>query len=172
MPELRVLTHFSRPAAEDRHGLHFDRAGRLTLATIDPSLLARRARFYLCGPDGMMASMSAALKAAGVPSFEIFQERFASPRPPTAPAGATSHTITLRESGISLIWTPESGSILDLAERHGVRIPTGCRVGQCESCAVTLVEGRVSHGLPIEDIDDDTCLTCQAMPLSDIVIEA
>jgi ferredoxin-NADP reductase len=172
MPQLRVLACFSRPAAQDRLGRDFDRAGRLAPAMIDPGLLARRARFYLCGPDGMMASMSAALNAAGVPRFEIFQEHFASPRPPAPPKGATSHTIALRQSGISLTWTPESGSILELAERHGVRIPTGCRVGQCESCAVTLLEGQVAHGVSNENIDEDACLTCQAVPLSDIAIDA
>ncbi|MGZ5923949.1 MAG: 2Fe-2S iron-sulfur cluster-binding protein, partial [Rhizomicrobium sp.] len=83
-----------------------------------------------------------------------------------------SHTVRFRRSGLSLNWTPESGSILDLAERGGISIPTGCRVGQCESCAVPLVEGQVAYGLPLEDIDDATCLTCQAVPQSDVIIDA
>jgi anaerobic selenocysteine-containing dehydrogenase/ferredoxin-NADP reductase len=172
MPELRVTTCFSRPDPVDRPGEHYDRAGRLTLATIDPNLLQRRARFYLCGPDEMMASLTAALVVAGVPRFEIFQEHFASPHARRAPAGATSHTIAFRKSKRSLTWAPDSGSILELAERNGIPIPTGCRVGQCESCAVPLVEGLVSHGLQLEDTDPDTCLTCQAIPQSDIVIDA
>ena len=107
-----------------------------------------------------------------MPRFEIFQEHFASPRPLTAPAGATSHAVLFRQSGLSLTWTPESGSILDLAERGGISIPTGCRVGQCESCIVPLVEGQVAYGLPLEDIDGATCLTCQAVPQSDVIIDA
>jgi anaerobic selenocysteine-containing dehydrogenase/ferredoxin-NADP reductase len=172
MPELRVTTCFSRPDPADRNGEHYDHAGRLTVATIDPSLLKRRARFYLCGPDGMMASLTAALVAAGVPHFEIFQEHFASPRPLSVPAGAASHTIGFRQSKRSLTWTPGSGSILDLAERNGIHIPTGCRVGQCESCAVPLVDGLVHYGLPLEDADADTCLTCQAVPQSDVILDA
>jgi ferredoxin len=142
------------------------------LETIDSSLLERRARFYLCGPDEMMASLTAALVAAGVPRFEIFQERFASPRPLSVPAGAASHTIGFRKSKRSLTWTPGSGSILDLAERNGIRIPTGCRVGQCESCVVPLVDGLVTYDLPLDDADADTCLTCQAIPQSNVVIDA
>jgi ferredoxin len=134
--------------------------------------LQRRARFYLCGPDEMMASLTAALTQAGVPRFEIFQEHFASPRALRAPAGATSHTVTFRQSKRSVTWTPDSGSILDLAERHGIAIPTGCRVGQCESCAVPLAEGLVAYGSPQEDIDADSCLTCQAIPQSDLIIDA
>jgi ferredoxin len=170
MPQLHVVTCFSRPDPSDRQGEHYDRAGRLTLAAIDSALLARRARFYLCGPDEMMMSLSEALIAAGVPRFEIFQEHFASPRPLAAPAGATSHAVLFRQSGLSLTWT--SGSILDLAERHGISIPTGCRVGQCESCVVPLVEGQVAYGLPLEDIDGAACLTCQAVPQSDVIIDA
>ncbi|MDQ8732331.1 molybdopterin-dependent oxidoreductase [Bradyrhizobium sp. LHD-71] len=172
MPDLRVTTCFSRPGPSDRPGEHYDRAGHLTLATIDPKLLQRRARFYLCGPDEMMTSLTAVLVRAGVPRFEIFQEHFASPRVLLAPAGATSHTVTFRQSGRSLIWTPDSGSVLDLAERHGIRIPTGCRVGQCESCAVPLADGLVAHSSPSQDVDTDTCLTCRAIPQSDIVIDA
>jgi ferredoxin-NADP reductase len=172
MPDLRVTTCFSRPDPGDRLGDHYDRAGRLTLATIDPSLLKRRARFYLCGPDEMMTSLTAELVAAGVLRFEIFQEHFASPRPPSVPAGAASHAVGFRQSKRSLTWTPGSGSILDLAERNGIHIPTGCRVGQCESCAVPLVDGLVSYDLVLEDADADTCLTCQAIPQSDVVIDA
>ena len=73
---------------------------------------------------------------------------------------------------MSLTWTPDSGSILDLALRHGIAIATGCRVGQCESCAVPLVEGQVACGIPLDDQDDDVCLTCQSIPQSDVVIDA
>jgi ferredoxin len=73
---------------------------------------------------------------------------------------------------LSLTWTPDTGSILDLAERHGIRIPTGCRVGQCESCSVPLVQGQVAYGRPLDDVDDGACLTCQAIPISDVVIDA
>jgi anaerobic selenocysteine-containing dehydrogenase/ferredoxin-NADP reductase len=172
IPELRVTTCFSRPDPADRPGEHYDRAGRLTLAMIDPDLLKRRARFYLCGPDEMMASLTASLMQAGVPRFEIFQEHFASPRPLVAPAGAASHTVTFRQSKRSLTWTPDAGSVLDLAERHGIAIPTGCRVGQCESCAVPLADGLVAYGLPLDDVDADTCLTCQAIPQTDIIVDA
>jgi ferredoxin-NADP reductase len=172
MPELRVTTCFSRPDTTDKRGEGYDEPGRLTLASIDPALLARRARFYMCGPDEMMSSLSAALIGAGVPRFEIFQEHFASPRPMVAPTGATARTVAFRRSGVSLTWTPESGSILDLAERHGIAISTGCRVGQCESCAVPLVEGQVVCGVPLENVDDGACLTCQSIPQSDVVIDA
>ncbi|MGA7806875.1 molybdopterin dinucleotide binding domain-containing protein, partial [Bradyrhizobium sp.] len=141
MPELRVTTCYTRPDDGEIEGIHFDRRGRLTLGMMDEALVARRARFYMCGPDVMMETMRQALLQAGVPSFEIFQERFVSPQPSAQAAADSSQQVLFKRSGLELEWGAGSGSLLDLAERHGVRIPTGCRVGQCESCVVGLLEG-------------------------------
>ncbi|MDX8502619.1 2Fe-2S iron-sulfur cluster binding domain-containing protein [Mesorhizobium sp. VK4C] len=35
--------------------------------------------------------------------------------------------------------------LLDFAEKKGEQLPSGCRVGQCESCAVRVLQGRVRH---------------------------
>jgi len=170
VPELRVVTLYSRPAPADRPGVDYDLRGRLRLEVIEPGLLSRRARFYMCGPEGMMEALSAELRASGIPPFEIFRERFISPRPPASEATASSRTVIFRKSNLQLQWTPQAGSILDLAERSGVAIATGCRVGQCESCAVSLVEGQVTHDVPLDD--EGICLTCRATPLNDVVIDA
>ncbi|WP_423959920.1 2Fe-2S iron-sulfur cluster-binding protein [Bradyrhizobium sp.] len=51
-------------------------------------------------------------------------------------------------------------------------MPTGCRVGQCESCVVGLMEGEVAHLAASEDIGEGQCLTCQAVPLTRLVLDA
>ena len=51
------------------------------MSDIDPELLHKRARFYMCASDAMMEEVSAGLQACGVPAFEIFRERFRSPAP-------------------------------------------------------------------------------------------
>jgi anaerobic selenocysteine-containing dehydrogenase/ferredoxin-NADP reductase len=172
MPELHVVTFYSRPGEGDRIGDGVTHHGRLAAHRFDPSLVARRARFYLCGPDAMMADVVDALVTQGVPRFEIFQERFVSPRPLAAPSADAKHRIRFARSGVELEWTPESGSILDLAEKNGVRIPTGCRVGQCESCFVGVVEGEAACAVANEDLEEGGCLTCQAIPLTDMTLDA
>lgn len=172
LPHLKVFTCYSRPQAGDRIGVDFDRAGRVVPDLFDASLLRRRARFYLCGPDDMMRSTVADLVRAGVHRFEIFQERFVSPRLARAAAGAESHSIHFARSGSRLRWTPESGSILNLALAHGVQIPTGCRVGQCESCLVPVLEGHVLHSSACDEVPERHCLSCQAIPQTDLVIDA
>jgi ferredoxin-NADP reductase len=172
MPELHVVTTYSRPSASDRHGDDFAHRGRVTAQLFEPSLIARRARFYLCGPEAMMADVTDALVAQGVPRFEIFQERFVSPRPLAVPSADAKHRIRFERSGVELEWTPQSGSILDLAEKNGVRIPTGCRVGQCESCFVRVIEGDAACAVAVDDAEEGGCLTCQAIPVSDMTLDA
>lgn len=73
-------------------------------------------------------------------------------------------------------FTTNSGeTILEAAERQGIVLPYGCRNGLCGSCSGTLVSGVV--GYPelvqegLEGRPDNLCLTCQAMPSSDIVLQ-
>jgi anaerobic selenocysteine-containing dehydrogenase/ferredoxin-NADP reductase len=169
LPNLTLVTHLSRP----RSGDGFDRLGRFTAADIDAELLRLRARIYMCASDAMMEEVGAGLQARGVPAFEIFREHFRSPAPP-APDGLVSRQIHFARSGRTLIWSPQAplASILATAESAGIAIPSGCRVGQCESCAVPIKTGEVRHLVDCSELDQGHCLTCQAVPLSDLVIDA
>lgn len=65
-------------------------------------------------------------------------------------------------------------TLLAAALRHGVGLPYGCRDGKCGSCAARLIEGQVTYPsgktAGLEGQPDDTCLTCQAVPSSDLII--
>ena len=143
------------------------------MADIDTELLRKRARIYMCASDAMMDEVGAALQARGVPVFEIFKERFRSPAPPVVD-GLMSRQIHFVRSGRTLTWSPQAplASILAVAESAGIAIPSGCRVGQCESCAVPIKTGEVRHLVDCSELDQGHCLTCQAVPLSDLVIDA
>jgi ferredoxin len=119
------------------------------------------------------AANSPVLQARGVPAFEIFKERFRSPAPP-ALDGLMSRQIHFARSARTLTWSPQAplASILAVAESAGIAIPSGCRVGQCESCTVPITTGEVCHLVDCSELDEEHCLTCQAVPLSDLVIDA
>lgn len=173
MPGLRLTTFFTRPREEDRTDHDYDHTGRITADVVPRDLLARRARFYLCGPNPLMESLREGLQSRGVPRFDIFEERFSAPVSAWEPDPSARHTVLFRRSGRSLVWQPSDGSLLDLAERHGVPISGGCRAGQCESCAVPVVFGAVRYYVPDVDPDDeDSCLTCQAVPAGELVLDA
>ncbi|HYN79205.1 MAG TPA: CDP-6-deoxy-delta-3,4-glucoseen reductase, partial [Lamprocystis sp. (in: g-proteobacteria)] len=65
-------------------------------------------------------------------------------------------------------------TILSAALRGQVGLPYGCRNGTCGSCAALLVSGQVAYpsGQPegLAGKPTGTCLTCQAMPMGNLVL--
>jgi anaerobic selenocysteine-containing dehydrogenase/ferredoxin-NADP reductase len=166
LPELNLVTAFSAPRAQDRCPNDYDYAGRIDPSAIDP-LLSRRPLAYLCGSPDFTTSMTARLVERGMPRFDIFSEAFASP--PIVPQTLEPQTVHIAGSDQSFVWSPELGTLLDAAQAAGLSLPSGCRVGQCESCAMRIVEGHVAR-LGGDDTTTDQCLTCQAVPLSELTL--
>lgn len=127
----------------------------------------RNSRAFLCGSEPFMAAAKAALLDLGIDAHSIQQEHFTAHTPPTSDLNAA--TVTLAASGGSFVWWPDQPSILAAAEAAGFRLAAGCRAGECESCAVRLTQGMVSH---MREIDEDVCLTCCAVPIGDITLDA
>lgn len=172
MPQLKIVNHYDAPLPQDELGMDFDSSASISAAVIDPTLIARRARFYLCGPEPMMNAVRGGLIELGVPAFDIFSEVFRSPA--EMPVGTLQDCkVSFSRSGRpELAWTPECGTLLQFGEAIGLQMASGCRVGQCESCAVRLVSGRVMHLSGQEPEDPSMCLACQAVPIGDVVLDA
>ncbi|HWK33808.1 MAG TPA: molybdopterin dinucleotide binding domain-containing protein, partial [Hyphomicrobium sp.] len=167
LSNLSVVHHLTRPRSGDLH----DRAGRVGADDISGDLIDARARFYLCGPVPMMESLTRGLLARGVMRFEIFKEQFQAANA-SVDAEAGPFEVRFARSGKSVVWTPRSGTILDCAERAGIALPAGCRVGQCESCSLAIVDGKVRHLVELADPESESCLTCQAIPRSNLILDA
>lgn len=165
-PELRRVTFYSAPRAQDPTGLGPIFTGHLDPALAGP-LLARRPLVYVCGSPGFVAAMVDRLVALGVPRFDIFAESFVPP--PSVPQDLAPRTIRLADSNRTFAWSPGQGTLLDAADAAGVSLPSGCRVGQCESCSVRIVDGDVAHLSAVEE-GERQCLTCQAVPLTDLTL--
>lgn len=72
---------------------------------------------------------------------------------------------------------PRGVTLLDAAERGGLRLPSSCRNGTCRTCMCHLASGRVSYriewpGLLPEEKAQGFILPCVALAESDLVIEA
>lgn len=172
LPGLKVFDHYSAPGPHETPGRHVASQPRVDASLIDESLIARRARFYLCGPEPMMNDIIGGLTARGVPRFDIFSEVFRSPAAPVLGGDQRFQVQFARSGGAPVTWSAAQGALLGFGESLGITMPSGCRVGQCESCAVRLLSGKVHHLHGREPEDDTTCLTCQAIPLEDIVLDA
>ncbi|HET7074938.1 MAG TPA: ferredoxin reductase [Mycobacterium sp.] len=115
------------------------RQGRLDLASLEQEVPDWRERqTWACGPEGMLAQAEKVWSSAGI-SDRLHLERFAVSK--AAPAGAGG-TVTFVRSGRAVA-TDAATSLMDAGEGAGVQMPFGCRMGICQSCVVSLVEGHV-----------------------------
>jgi CDP-4-dehydro-6-deoxyglucose reductase len=66
-------------------------------------------------------------------------------------------------------------TLLDAALRQHVGLPYGCRNGRCGSCSAAIIDGVVTYPSgkthALEGQPAGTCLTCQAVPVSDVVLQ-
>ncbi|MCW8809177.1 MAG: 2Fe-2S iron-sulfur cluster-binding protein [Rhodanobacter sp.] len=87
------------------------------------------------------------------------------------------HIVTLKFSGRQFS-VAAGETVLEAAQRAGVALPYSCRAGVCGSCKATLLEGRCEYprnpplALNPGARAQHAVLLCQAVPASDLVIEA
>jgi ferredoxin-NADP reductase len=113
--------------------------GRLDLASLDREVADWRERqTWACGPEGMLTQAQKVWSSAGI-GDRLHLERFAVSR--AAPAGAGG-TVTFARSGREAA-ADAATSLMDAGEGAGVQMPFGCRMGICQSCVVSLVDGHV-----------------------------
>ncbi|WP_017653960.1 2Fe-2S iron-sulfur cluster-binding protein [Fortiea contorta] len=90
----------------------------------------------------------------------------------------TVHHIRLINPAIKLDRTipiPEDQYILDIAEEVGIRLPSGCKQGECSACVAKLISGEVDQSeqkfLRPQEIQAGYVVTCVTYPLSDCTLE-
>jgi glycine betaine catabolism B len=147
-----------------------------TLTKLVPDLKSRSA--YLCGPLGFMDATRGMLEQLGFDMTRFHQEVFGGvPRRDTGAAEAQAAQLAKVVFSHSKIEVDCKGSdyILDLALAQGLDVAYSCRAGQCGTCKVTLLEGKVEHdstsGLTPADEKDGHILACQARPVGRVVVD-
>ncbi len=182
----RIHVYFSRPGPDDLEGRDFDRAGRLTsslLAELDPP---SDAEAYMCGPPAFMDEISAGLAALGLDASRIHTEVFGpaagmtpgiattatrAPHPPSGQPG-NGPTIAFARSDLTIPWSADYGTLLELAESCDVPVRWSCRTGVCQTCETTLISGDVAYSPdPIEPPIEGSIFICCARPNNDIVLD-
>jgi ferredoxin len=100
--------------------------------------------FFVCGPQGLIDSACNILHSLGIPDAQIRQENFKGKPPPSPSPGPrkTVGKLVLVRSRRSCD-LPEGQTLLEIAEANGISIPSSCRQGQCGTCAVQVLSGRV-----------------------------
>ncbi len=161
--------------------------GRLNQESIAALGLPSDATVYLCGPTEFMADIRGCLTAVGFDAAHIHSELFGAlpainpgvveageRKPPHPPAGTpgTGPAVTFARSGLTVNWSPNYASILDLAEACDVPTRFSCRSGVCHVCVTGVVAGTTTYAQPpLEEPGDGEVLVCSAVPRSDLVLD-
>jgi len=177
---------YSQPGAGEALGSDCDVSGRLDLAVLDRAEVPRDADYYLCGPEGFMRAIGAALTARGVQPEHVATEAFgavavhasglvkAGDRPPHPPDGSpgSGPIVTFVRSSLAIPWDDGYPSLLDFAEACDVPVGFGCRHGVCHNCESGLVAGAVTYDEdPLEPPPDGRILVCCSRPASELALD-
>jgi ferredoxin-NADP reductase len=179
-PNFQLRACFSDPLPDDRPGEDFHHRGRVDVALFRQMLSLKPYHFYICGPTPMLASLVPALEDWGVPDARIHFEAFGPasiPRRRATPVSAAENdagvVVRFSHADKQVLWTPASGSLLDLAEANGIAVNSGCRAGGCGSCQTTIEAGEVTYmQAPDFDPEPGTCLLCVCAPKTSVTLEA
>jgi ferredoxin-NADP reductase/MOSC domain-containing protein YiiM len=186
LPNARAHVYYSRPAPNDLKGRDFDSAGRLTASLLAELNPPPDAEAYMCGPTAFMDDISAGLGALGFDASRIHTEPFGpaasetpgiaatTARAPHPPAGQPGNgpTIAFARSDLTIQWSSDYGTLLDLAESCDVPVRWSCRTGVCHTCETTLIAGNVDYSPdPVEPPTDGSVFICCSQPRDDMVLD-
>lgn len=156
----------------------YDEAGRIDMAMLSRTLPFNDYDFYLCGPAPFMQSVYDGLRGLNVADARVHAEAFgpaslvrkvdavdaAAVKPAARPAQVAVPVVFMK-SGKEARWTPESGTLLELAEARGLAPEFSCRGGSCGTCRTRILEGAVAYPVaPSAEIAADEALICCAVP--------
>lgn len=186
LPEGRSVICYSRPADRDRRGADYTTPGHLSADTVAGLGLPKDADAYLCGPVGFMDDLMAALTGAGMDVASIHRETFGAgaaitpgiaptpvrpPHPPPGPPG-TGPTVSFSRSGVEVPWSPDYGTLLELAEACDIPTRWSCRTGVCHTCETAMLAGDLDYEPePVEPPAAGNALICCSRPKDGVVLD-
>ena len=168
-----LVRFLSSPDPASTPGKDFDVAGRVNAERLQERVPLQECDVYLCGPTAFMQSLYGGLRRLDVPDARIFAETFGPAglrREPSvlfqALAPATHPvSVLFARSGVSSVWSPGDGPLLDLGISCGLPLAASCHIGQCGTCRVTMRRGAVSYpSAPSAGVTEGTALLCQGVP--------
>ena len=132
-------------------------------------------KFYLCGPEDMINTVSAVLKEKNVKESAIKFELFTSSTQVTEikDLGGHSKITIMVDDEETTFEMSQKQTILDAALKQGIDAPYSCQGGICSSCLCRVTSGtaemKKNSILTDKEIADGLILSCQAHPTSESI---
>ena len=163
----KVLRSYSQQTV---HDARFGRIDDAVLDELEAISNGKSERYFLCGPEAMIQSMSSGLEKKGIFSDAIQYELFTATvqeENPTVSEGNYTMTLICDEETHTLEGGPGK-TLLDVALQNKVDVPYSCQGGVCSSCIARVKTGAAEMALnqilTDGEIEDGLVLTCQAHP--------
>ncbi|TDO83855.1 ring-1,2-phenylacetyl-CoA epoxidase subunit PaaE [Flavobacterium chryseum] len=133
-------------------------------------------KFYLCGPEELINTVSGILKEKNVKEsaikFELFTSSSQEHEIKTSLEGHTKITVMVDDDEVSFEMSQKQ-TILDAALKQGIDAPYSCQGGICSSCLARVTSGTAEMTknsiLTDKEIASGLILTCQAHPTSESI---
>ena len=133
-------------------------------------------KFYLCGPEEMINTVSGVLKEHNVPEKNIKFELFSSSSTENKiqeSLGGHSKITVLVDDEETIFEMSQKQTILEATLQQGIDAPYSCQGGICSSCLARITSGtaemKKNSILTDSEIADGLVLTCQAHPTSETI---
>lgn len=133
-------------------------------------------KFYLCGPEGMINTVTQVLKERNIKEsaikFELFSTATDETKADKSPEGHTKITV-LVDGDETTFEMSQKQTLLEAALKQGIDAPYSCQGGICSSCLARVKEGaavmKKNTILTDSEIEEGLILTCQAHPTSESI---
>ncbi len=131
-------------------------------------------KFYLCGPEEMINTVSSVLKERNIKEsaikFELFSTSTSESKVDKSLEGHTKITV-LVDGDETTFEMSQKQTVLEAALKQGLDAPYSCQGGICSSCLARITAGtavmKKNTILTDSEIAEGLVLTCQAHPTSD-----
>jgi uncharacterized protein len=156
-------------------GTDYEALGRIDMDLLRSVLGFDDYDFLMCGPPPFMHAIYNGLRSLNIADHRIYAEAFGpaslkrqidkTSAAPLPPAATKPVAVAFTSSGKEARWTPDSGSLLDLAEARGLSPEFSCRGGSCGTCRTKVLAGSVTYAQqPAFETESDEALICCAVP--------
>ena len=181
-PAFHLVNCFTEPLETDVLGQNFHVQDRVSVKWLKKVLLNHQFKFYLCGPESFILGLHHDLQEWGVPLSRIHIEAFGrNPIATEVVAVKPNQHVPKRNSTATVVFRTNDGeiegesvleTILEIAEELKIDLNSGCRSGNCGTCAVRLLKGHVVYpGGETPHVDPGYCLACIAKPVGKVEVE-
>lgn len=122
---------------------------------------------YVCGPQSMLDEARRVCRELGISDDDVHLEAF------RADTSGDPFEAEITNRGGQVLRVGADETLLEALKRNFEGIPSSCEVGNCGTCRVSLMAGRVEHrgtALTKEDMDE-SMLSCVSRGIGRIVVE-